>query len=155
MKLSYKIIIVIVGAAGAFAAGRWTLPEKIKTETKIVEVEKKTTEKSKNVQKRKKKITKTIVKSDGSKEITEEETEDTDTKTDVKKITEKEKDTEKSKEVVNSTSKITISALAGYDFTNTKVVFGASITRPILGPLTFGIFGLTNLSFGGSIGLTF
>ena len=48
MSTKVKVSIVIVSLAIAFASGRWLAPTKVVTETKVVEVEKKTTDEDKN-----------------------------------------------------------------------------------------------------------
>lgn len=50
-----------------------------------------------------------------------------------------------------------ISALVGNDFSKSPIIplYGISIQREIVGPLTVGAFGLTNGTIGVSIGLNF
>jgi hypothetical protein len=50
-------------------------------------------------------------------------------------------------------SKLSLSALAGTDLRSP--VYGAHVSKEILGPVSVGIFGLTNGTFGASIGLNF
>lgn len=55
-------------------------------------------------------------------------------------------------------NKTNISALAGYDFTHVRAltpVYGVSVTREVLGPITVGAFGLTNGVVGISLGVSF
>ncbi len=154
-----KIIIVVIALATSFAVGRYTVSEKVRIETKIVEVEKKTDNKKRDEVK--KKNTKTTVtetdKPDGTKTITTETTDTgVDTSTDTEVATDStNKASDTIKEVTKGESKVTLSALGGIDFTNGHYVFGASVTRPILGPLTLGIWGLTDMTAGISLGLQF
>ncbi len=69
MKTRTKILIVTVSIASAFAAGRYSVPQKIKIETKIVEIEKKSesTDVATNKKKRKKTTVVETVKPDGEK----------------------------------------------------------------------------------------
>lgn len=151
MDTKYKVIIVVVTLTAAFAAGRYTVPEKIKVETKVVEVEKKVTD----IQKDTKKKTTVVetVKPDGSKQVTT--VIDEDSSTDKKSQTDKDTTSDTTKVVESGTQKVTISALGGIDINKTVPVFGASITKPVLGPLTLGLFGLSSGVGGASVGLTF
>ena len=151
MDTKYKVLIGVTSAVVIFAAGRYTTPEKVRIETKIVEVEKKTTD----TQRDKHKETVVVEKTnpDGSKETTTTVVEDT--KTDRKTETDKNKSSDVVQEKTQGTDKVTISALGGIDLTTNKAIFGGSATKPILGPITIGVFGLSNGSAGASVGLTF
>lgn len=48
-----------------------------------------------------------------------------------------------------------ISGLVGIDFRTSKPVYGGSATRQILGPISVGVWGLSNASGGVSIGVSF
>lgn len=55
-------------------------------------------------------------------------------------------------------SRLNISALAGTDLSkglNITPVYGAAITKDVLGPVSIGAFGLTNGTMGVSIGISF
>lgn len=127
----------IILLLAAFATGRYTAPEKVKVETKTVEVEKV-----------KEKIKTVVVKNpDGSSTTT----------TIVDRDSSKGKETDTTKEVDNKKSSTSISALAGIDITNPAkgYVFGAHVSKRLLGPIEFGVFGLTNGTAGISAGLRF
>ena len=149
MSNKLKLLACCLVVVAAFAAGRWAAPEKVRTETKIVEVEKKTSKKDEH----RETTTTDVVKPDGTHTSTTTVVEDNhEGTTSDTSLTEVDK-----KEVTRGTSKVTISALAGirpFDLT-TPPVYGASITKPILGPLAVGAFFLTNGTVGASIGLTF
>ncbi len=148
MDLKYKVIAVTVVAVGSFAAGRWMAPTKV--ETKVVEVEKIVTVKEE--QKRKDKKTVITKKPDG--ETTTVITEITDTNTSNKTVDLSLKSEQTKKEM--STSKVTVSALAGFSLTNPSgLLYGVSISKPVLGPLTLGVFGFQDKRVGFSIGFTF
>lgn len=154
-----KAIIVGVSLATAFVIGRYTVPEKVKIETKIVEVEKKSTDSDVGVKTDKHKkvtITKTT-KPDGEKTVTITKTDDdsSDVNVNNKQTTQTTTDKDTLKEITAAGSKLTISALAGFDLGTMKPTYGASFTKPILGPITIGGFILSNGSCGGSLGLTF
>lgn len=161
MTTKTKIIIVSVSLATAFAAGRYSLPEKIRIETKTVEVEKKSDSKDTDAQKNthKKTITKETIKPDGTKTVTTVVTDDSvaSTKTIDKQVDLTNKDISSVSEKSHSSDKVTISALGGVSFNSSTPVFvyGASVSKPILGPITVGLWGLSNASFGASAGLSF
>lgn len=148
METKNKIILSAVAIAVAFAFGRYTTPVKIVTEVKTVEVEKKTVEKDKHTET----TTVETTKPDGTKEVR------THTITDTS-ITKKEVDTRRTDNTTTSTrggSATAISGLSGVDFTQTpKIIYGAHVTKQVLGPISIGIWGLTNSTAGASIGLSF
>lgn len=145
-----KIILAIIALLAAFAFGRFSAPETIKT----VEVEKKTADTVIDKDKHKDTIVIEVIKPDGTKTITTQIKEDTKTNID-KHI---EMDKSKTTEETRSSSKVTIQALAGANvthLTSDPLVYGGSISKPILGPVTLGAFGLSNGVAGFSMGLTF
>jgi hypothetical protein len=134
-----KYIAAVIVVVIAYAAGRYTAPEKIKTEIKTVEVEKVVTK----VQHKKVVIREN---KDGSKETVII----TDTKSDEKG---KSNTDIKNKEVTNKGS-FNISVLAGSSVPINGVL-GVSATKSVLGPITVGAWGLTNGTAGLSVGLNF
>lgn len=159
MDTKYKIAIGVVGLTTAFAVGRYTVPERIKIEIKTVEVEKIVYKEKEdtNTKKHKKTVVTEITKPDGQKEKHTEITydEDKEKKKQTDSTTDTDKTTDTVKEVVKGDSKVTISALGGFDFSSKSTVFGASVSKPVIGPITIGIWGLSNASCGASVGLTF
>lgn len=159
METKYKVIGVTVSLVTAFAFGRYTVPEHIKIETKVVEVERKKESIDKDVNQNKRKettITETV-KPDGTKEVTTKIIEDT-VKEDKSKVAKVEADTKKEdtvKDIKKESGRVDISALAGYDFNKGQMTYGASVSRPILGPITLGAWGLVNGTVGMSAGLQF
>lgn len=152
-----KIALAIIALITAYAFGRYSAPEKIKIETKIVEVEKKTEKRDVDKQNHKKTTTVTEIKPDGSKTITTVITDEGVTKTKDRSITDSTRLSQETKEITNSSSKVTISGLAGLNpfRMESGIDLGASVSRPILGPLTVGIFGFKSGMCGVSAGLTF
>lgn len=140
MKLSKRKIVefvVVIGVSVGVMYYIRTSSTKLGTDTKIVTVE---------VVKKKK--TKTVVtkKPDGTTRTETTVTDVTDTK-------QKVKDTVVAAPVSKKTS---INALAGLDTThNFTPVYGLSVTREVLGPVTVGAFGLTNGIVGVSFGVSF
>lgn len=134
-----KNIIIggIVLLLAAFATGRFTAPERVKVETRTVEVEK-IKEQVRTV---------TVTKPDGSSTTT----------TVIDRNIDRNSDSSTIKETDNKKSSLSINALAGLDITNpTKgYVFGAHVSKRLLGPIEFGVFGLTNGTAGISAGLRF
>jgi hypothetical protein len=147
--------------ATSFAAGRWLAPTKVITKTVTVEVDKQTQdhEVDHGTDHHKETDTTQITRPDGAKETTTKVIDDTayDTKTSQSDITEHDTTKDASKEVIRSSDKVTISALAAIDVKNLSggPAYGASISKPVLGPLAVGIFGLTSGVVGCSVGLVF
>jgi len=146
MTVKTKLLIVGVALLAAFAAGRYTVPEKVKIVTQTVEVEKK----QENSDLKEHTKTTIVKKPDGSSVTTIETVADDKTnETDSSTI-----DTQTSKEITRE-SQVTISALAGVNISSPAMVYGASVTKPILGPITIGLWGLSNATIGVSVGLSF
>ena len=155
METKTKAIIAVAALATAFAFGRYTTPVKIVEVTKTVEVEKKTDEQNASRERRNhKKIVETeITKPDGTKEKTTTITDESETTTErsSKDITESSRESESSKETVRGGGRVVVSVL--YD--PFHQAYGGSVSKEILGPINAGVFGLTNSSFGVSVGLSF
>jgi hypothetical protein len=149
-------ILASIGMLVAFAAGRWTGPEKIKTVVQTVTVEKKTDDQTKKEQDHKKYTVVETTTPNGTKTKTTTITDDrgvtsTDKSTDNTDTTQT-----KSKEVDKSSSKLTLQVLAGLNITAPGTpTYGLSVSRNLLGPIVVGVFGMTNHTAGFSIGLTF
>lgn len=146
IDLKYKIIIAVVALAVSFAVGRYTVPEKVKIETKVVQVEKQDTDKDTH----KKTIVTVVQKPNGEKDSTTTTTVDVVSKTD--SIISDKSDTTKQ---ITKGSSTTLSLLGGYNLNNNTPTYGLSVTKPVLGPVTIGAFGLNNGTVGASVGLTF
>lgn len=140
MKTIKIIGTVLIGAAIAFAAGRYTATLS-KTDTKVDEIKNTTTHQEET--------TTTVKKPDGT--VT------TVTKVDTVTSTKDQKDTEVLKETVpTSKSKLNISALVATSIHEVGVpAYGISVSKEFIGPITVGAFGLTNGTLGVSIGLNF
>lgn len=161
-----KIGVAVVYSAALVAVGRYTTPEKVKIETKTVTVEK-VVYKDKEDDKEKKHehtVVKEDKKPDGEVLTTTDTTYD-DNKEDKKTddtITNTSTTQDNIKEVTRGSAPVTISALGGVYINGITPVYGLSVTKPILGPLTVGIWGITSTnpsvvgpSCGLSVGLTF
>lgn len=156
MTTKVKVIICVAALGTAFVIGRWSLPAKVVIQTKTVEVEKKSTQANTDQAKHQDVTTVTVKNKDGSETITTHAVTDTNTDKSVSTKLVDNTTTQTSKETTYSTSKITILALAATDITNpTKLTYGISLSRPVLGPLSVGIFGFTSGTFGVGAGLTF
>lgn len=151
-----KVIIAAVALLGAFAAGRWAAPEKVKVEKVIVEVEKKTSEKDAKKSTKKTTTTTKITHPDGRIEESTTVVEETVRESSKSETTDKGKTESETTEITRSSSRVTVSGLGAFSLSNgSGPIYGASITKPILGPITVGAFYLTPGILGGSLGLTF
>lgn len=140
MTTKTKLLIAAASLLTAFAFGRWSAPEYQKTtkdqsETTDSSSHKKTTVVEKE-------------KPDGTKEK--------------KTIVEEDRDRSKSKtsseteETLARRDRVSLSALGGFHFNGeSSPDYGISISKPVLGPITLGIWGLQSGVIGASIGLTF
>ena len=135
----------------AFAAGRYSVSQKtISTKEGIISDDKKKEDAETHTVTH----TVTVVKPDGNSVTT------TDTQTN---ISDKQIDTDDTKTSISQVtsiaarSTINISALAGVNANNLSQVpiYGISISKEVLGPITAGLYGLNNGILGVSIGVNF
>jgi hypothetical protein len=143
METRTKIIIATIAIALSFAVGRYTSPEKIKTEIKTVEVEKVVTKVVHQV------VT-VIEKPDGTKETTTVTDARSDSKTN-------STSTNELKEITISKDRINVSVLAGSSFplNLNSPIYGVSASKSLIGPVSVGIWGLSSKEVGLSLGLNF
>lgn len=147
-RLEWIVIGIIAGSF--FLLGRYVSPEKVKIETKFVQVEQISKTKDVVIDRQKHKKT-VIVEGNKSTTITEDETLAGNKTINFTSKTETTKDA--SKETLKSPG-VNISALAGiklFDFKDP--VYGLSVNKQILGPVTAGVWGFNTLTFGVSLGL--
>lgn len=139
MSLTDKIIVCFTALIVAFALGRYSKTVDTTSQT--------TTQVEKAQDKEEHTVTQTVKKVDGT--VVTTITDDTSTKTN--QITNQTKDS-----TAKANSTLNISALVANDFKNPfQLVYGVSITKQLLGPITVGAFGLTNQTIGVSIGVNF
>ncbi len=157
MENKTKIIIVSVALLVAFAFGRYSAPEHVKIETKIVEIEKKVVDTDTLRDRHREVVIKEIVKPDGTKEKVTTTVEDSNTSR--KTRTEEETSrTENRSEEITRGSKVTLAALIGSPLrlnSSFEPIYGGIISKPILGPITVGVWGMSNKTAGFALGLTF
>lgn len=160
--MNKKVVIAsILALVTAYAFGRYSAPTKVVTETKIVEVDKKTDSKStdKNVKKNKKTTTTVTTHPDGTKEETTvvEENYDADSSTKEKSKDEAKTTSEDKKEVIRSGGITRVSAMFGFNGLSgdLRPGYGLHVTRSLLGPINVGAFGFTSGVVGVSLGLDF
>ena len=146
-------IAILISILVGYAAGRFTAPHKVVTETKEVIVTKEVEVIAKNDHK-KTKVTETD-KPDGTKTIVttivddsnESDSKQTDTK-----------DSKESKVTVYSNDRHNLSLAVGSTLKLPGLFsprFGAIYTIDVLGPISVGAFGFTDRSFGVTLGLSF
>lgn len=156
MENKTKIIIAVCALATAFAIGRYTVPEKVRIETKIVEIEKKVTDQDKDKNEHKKTIIVVVTKPDGTKQSTTTISDDTDTKTDTHQTDDISKTTDITKEITAGTQKTTVLGLVGMDLTKAGLPdYGISVSKSVLGPVSVGVFGFKSGMVGAGVGLSF
>lgn len=159
--MKYKILGAIALLLGSFALGRYTVPVKVKIETKIVEVEKKVVDKQQDVSKDTHKtvtIVETKLPTGETKTVTTiAEDTNSDKKTNTSELDLSLKQEENKKEVIKDSGRTSIFMMSGVDYKNTLngVIFGLGVNKSVLGPLTIGVWGMTNNTAGCSIGLEF
>jgi hypothetical protein len=152
MTTKFTLALIAVALLTSFAAGRWSAPEKIKIQT--IEVEKKTDDKKVVTDDKKRTTIVEVDKPDGTKVKTTVIADVSDIKA-YDKITDDVTKTQ-TKEIDKSSSKVTISLLVAINLTGPYLpTYGVAITKPILGPITVGLFGLQDRTIGASVGLTF
>ena len=144
---SFTILLVFIAVVIAVLFGTSYRTEKVTEENKT-----KTVDTDKDIHKET--TTTTTVSPDGTKKEVKTVVEDTKTVKHVDKKTDTV--TQETKEPVYQ-DKVNISLLAGVSKGSTlnPLIFGASVSKPILGPITVGIWGFTDLSCGVSIGVQF
>lgn len=156
-----KIIGLTVVVAGSFALGRYTVPTKTVTETKIVEVEKKVTDEKidKKENTHKETVQTETQNKDGSKVITTTTTEDTNANTN-QEIVENDQKTNKTDSTTITTTdgtRINLSLLGGVSVLHPEqgFIIGGSVSTKLIGPTNIGLWGLSNATGGVSVGVTF
>lgn len=137
MSLQYKVILSLVALLAAYSFGHYTKPQPAETKTTTQETEKQTQHD----------VIVTVKAPDGTTKTTE--TIDTTTK-----VIEKKQELQV---LPPKQSKINVSALVANDFSRGGILplYGASVSKEFIGPVTLGAFGLTNGTIGLSIGLNF
>lgn len=148
MDTKTKVIASVVVVATAFAFGRYTAPsDTVKTK----ESQQTDTNTQKNTETKKKTV---ITEDPSGKKVTTIE-EDTTTTTKKDKTTNTNIDqtiTPSSKDILNVSALV---ATDGFSLTNITPVYGLSVSKNFIGPITVGAFGLTNRTIGISVGLNF
>lgn len=143
-------IIVVLSVVVSFAFGRYFAPEKVKEVTKTVTIEKEVERKRQDTNK--KTVIVTRPNGESRTEIVEV------THSDITKEGTKLSENEHSQEKSRSSDKVTILALGGVNVLSidrNQVQYGLSVSRPILGPITVGLWGLSSGVGGLGVGVTF
>lgn len=137
MSTKTLIITGLVIAASSFLAGHYLATNGVsKSITTEQEDTTKITDKNKKVVE--------VIAPDGTRTITTEENSRT--------VLEKEK----IKQVVLKRDTLNVSVLAGVDSLNSfKPIYGLSVSKQFVGPVTIGLFGFTDSRIGVSLGVNF
>lgn len=167
MSMNKKVKVLVAGAAllSAFAVGRYTTPTKVVEVEKIVYqekiVEKKVYVKQKEVKKNVITVTLTTIRPDGTKTIEKRVFDKSEIDIvqhgTIEKEKESQKETEKSKVVTNTHDDWMISGLIKFDKGNLETgrAYGVMVNRRIVGPFHLGAFIFNDVTYGGSVGITF
>lgn len=147
MNTKTTVIISAVSLAVAFAGGRYSVQAPSSKTKEVVQVDT-----TKDIAKNTKKKTTIEKNPDGSTKTTIDE----ETTTDTSSVTNSLTKVSQSVTAVR-TGTLNISALGGMDFSSSipKPIYGASVTKEIVGPVTLGAFGLMNGVVGLSVGVNF
>lgn len=140
-KMSVKncIVIGVIVTGLGFAAGRYLAPEKVRIETQTVEVKKYVRQKA-NV------TTVTIEKPDGSKETTIVD----------RSVSDEKVATVENQTVSEDTTRRRTNVAAMMTVVGGERAYGGSVSREVVGPVTVGVFGLSNPATAGvSVGVNF
>jgi hypothetical protein len=138
----WKPITSVLAIVVSFAFGHFTGPTKIVTNTVTVQVE----HKQEDVKTDTHQVQ--VKKPDGTTTTT------TDTKTDDSTNTNIQDSTKTTNDIVKQPN-TNISVLAGLDTKGANLVYGLSVTRTLLGPITAGIWANTSRTVGLSLGISF
>lgn len=146
VKATHVEILLVFTALLFFGLGRFSIaPPNIKTTEILTEDIKKEKDQDKHIV--------TIITKDCStgKETTTITEDDTIREKETKRVVDQlyESVTQQTRKTLN------ISGLAGLDTLDKRLVYGASINKEVLGPVTLGAYGLTNGVLGLSIGINF
>lgn len=167
-KLAAGVVTILLLG---FATGRWTSPSSIKTDKEQLSIDtttKKQDNKTTTDTDRDKKLKTTITETtnpDGTKTKTTEITEDTSTKR-ITKVDDKQSQTDtkvddkhESKEVEYKKPDLAVRGMVGTDVSSLssglRPIFGGEVNKNIIGPVSGGVWGLSNRTCGVSVGLQF
>ncbi len=167
-ELLKKAAAIVLALALGVVAGRYTLPEKIVTKTETVVVEKeviKTKEVvTKDTNKDREMIVTEVISPDGTRKITKhyinrdtirEDATRTNTTTNTSNTSSRTEIT-----VDNGKADWNVSVLATTSHTDSDLLkgsmsYGVHVQRRIIGPFQLGAFGITNKTYGLSLGASF
>lgn len=147
MRESLKRNAVLIGVAlGGAMGGYWFAPQKIKIEERIVEKKVVQTVKDQD-----KNVVRVREKRPDGTVVTRTEV---NTKTTERSKTDESREQEKTKTVQRGAS-MNLSLLAGkrLDDLSQPPVYGVAVSRAVLGPISLGLWGLTDKTVGVSLGV--
>lgn len=157
LTLRTKVILVVVYTAVVAASAYYFAPQKVQIVEKEVkvEVEKKDTDVTKKGHVDT--VTKIKKNKDGSTVTVIHEVQDDKTSVEVKDDKTETDSKDKSTTIEKSKGVTNLSVLSGINVSQpgNPILYGASVNRSILGPITIGLWGLSNGTCGASVGLNF
>ena len=149
LSLKYQALILAVAAITSFSFGRYSAPKIPDTHT-VTDVK---VDEKKDILNDDHKKTVIVKTPDGTTTTTI--TDDDVVKTNDLVDTDKHTD---ATVTAPKTSTLNLSALSGVEYSGPnafKPFYGLSVTKQLVGPVTIGVWGLTNSTIGVSIGLNF
>lgn len=155
MTTKVQVLIGLAVVLTSFAFGRYTAPEKVRIETKTVEVEKKVEHTDTNRDKHQDTTTTTEKRPDGTVITTTKTTVDTKTNRETDAATTASKSTDELKEITKTSSPVTLTLLGGAVLSSPQLVYGGMVGKPVLGPIGISVWALSNATLGAGVSLTF
>ena len=144
-----KVILVSAGLIISFASGRYSVSKpEISTNTKADTTLQQEVDKQLNTQ--------TVIVYEKAKDGTEKTTETiTDLSREETVAKEKESEAQVTTVTPPKNNQYRVDVLAGIGITNPYPVYGASVSKQFIGPISLGAWGLSNGTVGLSIGVSF
>lgn len=157
MKFKTKIIISLSALLVSFAAGRFSTPVKTVVETHNVDKEVKNEKISSDANKHVETVKVIVTKPDGTKEETTKIVSDSNRSTSSVGSDKVSRDDSSRKETVRGSQPVTLLALGAINpFASLPLLdYGLLVSKPVIGPITIGVFGFRSGVVGAGVGVTF
>jgi hypothetical protein len=151
------IIIALVTCLGlGYAGGRYSKSDEVIETTKIVNQDDKKNDINKDTTRNTDKVIVIVHKPDGTTMTTITDKTRTDTHLADKSTDDSKTQTDTFKEVLNNTNKVNVSLLVGTGLSLSSgltPIYGISLNKNFIGPITIGVWGMSNKTGGFSLGV--